>query len=97
MDVDLETDSPSAHRFHRAGPGGRKTPTQVNSCKHLGTKMGFIPIELHFSYWINDDVILTKFIVTFYVKKDEEPIWSKDENYNLLFTNFRLEEKLQQT
>lgn len=62
--------------------------------------MGFIPIELYFSYWINDDVILsllTKFIVTFYVKKDEEPIWSKDENYNLLFTNFRLEEKLQQT
>lgn len=59
--------------------------------------MGFIPIELHFSYWNNDDVILTKFIVTFYVKKDEEPIWSKDENYNLLFTNFRLEEKLQQT
>lgn len=59
--------------------------------------MGLIPIELHFSYWINDDVILTKFVVTFYVKKDEEPIWSKDENYNLLFTNFRLEEKLQQT
>lgn len=50
VDVDLETDSPSAHRFHRAGPGGRKTPTQVNSCKHLGTKMGLIPIELHFSY-----------------------------------------------
>lgn len=59
--------------------------------------MGLIPIELHFSYWINDDVILTKFIVTFYVKKDEEPIWSKDENYNLLLQNFRLEEKLQQT
>lgn len=59
--------------------------------------MGFIPIELHFSYWIDDDVILTKFIITFHVKKDEEPIWSKDENYNLLFTNFRLEEKLQQT
>lgn len=31
VDVDLETDSPSAHRFHRAGPGGRKTPTQVNN------------------------------------------------------------------
>lgn len=59
--------------------------------------MGLIPIELHFSYWINDDVILTKFVVTFYVKKDEEPIWSKDENYNLLLQNFRLEEKLQQT
>lgn len=29
VDVDLETDSPSAHRFHRAGPGGRKTPTQT--------------------------------------------------------------------
>lgn len=59
--------------------------------------MGLIPIELHFSYWINDDVILTKFIIKFHVKKDEEPIWSKDENYNLLFTYFRLEEKLQQT
>lgn len=29
VDVDLETDSPSAHRFQRAGPGGRKTPTQT--------------------------------------------------------------------
>lgn len=97
VDVDLETDSPSAHRFQRAGPGGRKTPTQVNSCKKLGKKMGFISIEIYISYGINNDIILTKYIVTFDVKKGEEPFWSKDENYNFLFTNFRLEEKLQQT
>lgn len=81
MDVDLETDSPSAHRFQRAGPGGRKTPTQVNSCKKLGKKMGFISIEIYISYGINNDIILTKYIVTFDVKKGEEPFWSKDENY----------------
>lgn len=55
--------------------------------------MGFILIELYFLYWINDDVILIKFIVIFYVKKGEEFFWSKDENYNFLFINFRLEEK----
>lgn len=55
--------------------------------------MGLILIELYFLYRINDDVILIKFIVIFYVKKDEEFIWLKDENYNFLFINFRLEEK----
>lgn len=59
----------------------------------MGIKMGFILIELYFLYWINDVVILIKFIVIFYVKKDEEFIWLKDENYNFLFINFRLEEK----
>lgn len=59
----------------------------------MGIKMGFILIELYFLYWINDDVILIKFIVIFYVKKDEEFIWLKYENYNFLFINFRLEEK----
>lgn len=59
----------------------------------MGIKMGFVLIELYFLYWINDDVILIKFIVIFYVKKDEEFIWLKDENNNFLFINFRLEEK----
>lgn len=59
----------------------------------MGIKMGLILIELYFLYWINDDVILIKFIIIFYVKKDEEFIWLKDENYNFLFINFRLEEK----
>lgn len=59
----------------------------------MGIKMGFVLIELYFLYWINDDVILIKFIVIFYVKKDEEFIWLKDENYNFLFINFRSEEK----
>lgn len=31
VDVDLETDSPSASRLHRSGLGGRKTPTQVSA------------------------------------------------------------------